>query len=68
MTRRVLVVSATAAEAAHVPTDLPLVVTGMGKVAAATALWFGFGHTLEYLVYASLFQRKRRNDQHSSHQ
>ncbi|CUR62009.1 putative 5'-methylthioadenosine/S-adenosylhomocysteine nucleosidase [metagenome] len=37
MTPRVLVVSATAAEAAHVPPDLPLVVTGLGKVAAATA-------------------------------
>ena len=37
MTPRVLVVSATAAEAAHVPAGLPLVVTGMGKVAAATA-------------------------------
>ena len=37
MTARVLVVSATAAEAAHVPSDLPLVVTGLGKVAAATA-------------------------------
>ena len=37
MTARVLVVSATAAEAAHVPPDLPLVVTGLGKVAAATA-------------------------------
>lgn len=30
-----LVVSATAAEAAHVPADLPLVITGMGKTAAA---------------------------------
>src|SRR6478672_3310511 len=28
---------------------------GDAKVAAAAALWFGFGHTLEYLVYASLF-------------
>jgi adenosylhomocysteine nucleosidase len=37
VTPRVLVVSATAAEAAHVPAGLPLVVTGMGKVAAATA-------------------------------
>jgi prepilin peptidase CpaA len=27
---------------------------GDAKVAAAAALWFGFGHTLEYLVYASL--------------
>jgi prepilin peptidase CpaA len=25
------------------------------KVAAAAALWFGFGHLLNYLVYASLF-------------
>lgn len=32
-----LVVAATAAEAAHVPPDLPLVVTGMGKTAAAVA-------------------------------
>lgn len=31
----VLVVSATAAEAAHVPEDLPLVITGIGKTAAA---------------------------------
>lgn len=37
MTDRVLVVSATAAEAAHVPAGLPLVVTGLGKVAAAAA-------------------------------
>ena len=32
-----LVVSATTAEAAHVPADLPLVITGMGKTAAAAA-------------------------------
>jgi adenosylhomocysteine nucleosidase len=32
-----LVVAATSAEAAHVPADLPLVITGMGKVAAASA-------------------------------
>ena len=32
-----LVVSATAAEAAHVPAHLPLVVTGLGKTAAAAA-------------------------------
>lgn len=32
---RVLVVAATAAEAAHVPADLPLVITGVGKTAAA---------------------------------
>jgi adenosylhomocysteine nucleosidase len=32
-----LVVAATAAEAAHVPAGLPLVVTGMGKTAAAVA-------------------------------
>jgi adenosylhomocysteine nucleosidase len=32
-----LVVAATAAEAAHVPAALPLVVTGMGKTAAAVA-------------------------------
>ncbi|GAA5119399.1 nucleosidase [Alloalcanivorax gelatiniphagus] len=37
MTSRVLVVSATAAEAAHVPPGLPLVVTGLGKTAAAAA-------------------------------
>ena len=28
---------------------------GDAKVAAAAALWFGFGHLLEYLTYASLF-------------
>ncbi len=28
---------------------------GDAKLAAATALWFGFDHLLEYLVYASLF-------------
>ena len=28
---------------------------GDAKLAAATALWFGFGHLLDYLVYASLF-------------
>lgn len=33
----VLVVAATRAEAAHVPPHLPLVVTGLGKVAAAAA-------------------------------
>src|SRR6184192_2389008 len=27
---------------------------GDAKVAAAAALWFGFGHLLDYLVYASL--------------
>jgi adenosylhomocysteine nucleosidase len=32
-----LVVAATAAEAAHVPTSLPLVITGLGKTAAAVA-------------------------------
>lgn len=37
MSRHVLVVSATTAEAAHVPPDLPLVITGMGKTAAAAA-------------------------------
>lgn len=35
--RRVLVVAATAAEAAHVPADLPLVITGIGKTPAAVA-------------------------------
>ncbi|MEA2948905.1 MAG: prepilin peptidase CpaA [Alphaproteobacteria bacterium] len=28
---------------------------GDAKLAAATALWLGFGHLLPYLVYASLF-------------
>src|SRR6201995_5243648 len=28
---------------------------GDAKVAAAAALWFGFGHLLNYLIYASLF-------------
>ena len=28
---------------------------GDAKMAAAVALWFGFGHMLDYLVYASLF-------------
>jgi prepilin peptidase CpaA len=28
---------------------------GDAKVAAGAALWFGFGHLMEYLVYASLF-------------
>lgn len=28
---------------------------GDAKLAAATALWFGFGHLLDYLIYASLF-------------
>ena len=28
---------------------------GDAKVAAAVALWFGFGHLLHYLLYASLF-------------
>ncbi|WP_438275389.1 A24 family peptidase [Nitrobacter sp.] len=28
---------------------------GDAKVAAAVALWFGFGHMLDYLVYASVF-------------
>jgi prepilin peptidase CpaA len=28
---------------------------GDAKVAAAAALWFGFGHLLDYLLYASLF-------------
>jgi adenosylhomocysteine nucleosidase len=34
---RLLIVSATRAEAAFVPEDLPVVITGMGKTAAATA-------------------------------
>ncbi|MFT4288699.1 nucleosidase [Nocardioides sp.] len=33
-----LIVSATRTEAAHVPADLPLLVTGVGKVAAASAV------------------------------
>jgi prepilin peptidase CpaA len=28
---------------------------GDAKVAAAAGLWFGFGHLLDYLTYASLF-------------
>jgi prepilin peptidase CpaA len=28
---------------------------GDAKMAAGVALWFGFGHMLDYLVYASLF-------------
>jgi prepilin peptidase CpaA len=28
---------------------------GDAKVASVTALWFGFGHLLDYLLYASLF-------------
>jgi prepilin peptidase CpaA len=28
---------------------------GDAKLAASAALWFGFGHLLEYLLYASLF-------------
>jgi len=28
---------------------------GDAKLAAAAALWFGFGHLLDYLLYASLF-------------
>ncbi|MCD6639199.1 MAG: nucleosidase [Nocardioides sp.] len=35
MSRRPLVVAATRAEARHVPPDLPLVITGLGKTAAA---------------------------------
>src|SRR6202044_1474031 len=27
----------------------------LAKVAAGAALWFGFGHLMNYLVYASLF-------------
>ncbi|QSF56114.1 nucleosidase [Nocardioides sp. zg-1228] len=37
MAERHLVVAATAAEAAHVPPHLPLVLTGLGKTAAAAA-------------------------------
>jgi prepilin peptidase CpaA len=28
---------------------------GDAKIASAAALWFGFGHLLEYLLYASVF-------------
>jgi prepilin peptidase CpaA len=28
---------------------------GDAKLAAATALWFGFDHLFDYLIYASLF-------------
>ena len=28
---------------------------GDAKLAAATALWFGFGHLLDYLLYAAMF-------------
>jgi prepilin peptidase CpaA len=28
---------------------------GDAKLAAATTLWFGFGHLLDYLLYASIF-------------
>jgi prepilin peptidase CpaA len=28
---------------------------GDAKIAASAALWFGFGHLLDYLLYASLF-------------
>jgi prepilin peptidase CpaA len=28
---------------------------GDAKIAASVALWFGFGHLLDYLLYASLF-------------
>ena len=28
---------------------------GDAKLAAATALWFGFGHLMEYALYASIF-------------
>ena len=28
---------------------------GDAKLAAATALWFGFAHLLDYLLYASIF-------------
>jgi len=27
---------------------------GDGKLAAATALWFGFGHLFDYLIFASM--------------
>jgi adenosylhomocysteine nucleosidase len=37
VSRQVLVVAATAAEAAHVPPDLPLVISGLGTTAAAVA-------------------------------
>ena len=28
---------------------------GDAKIASAAALWFGFGHTMEFLLYASIF-------------
>ncbi len=28
---------------------------GDAKLVAATALWFGFGHLMDYLIYASIF-------------
>ena len=28
---------------------------GDAKLAAATALWFGFAHLIDYLLYASIF-------------
>src|SRR5580698_459657 len=38
MTERVLVVAATRAEARYVPSDIPLLITGLGKVAAAAGV------------------------------
>ena len=46
---------ATVLAAAFVCFALGWVGGGDAKVAAAAALWFGFGHLLNYLVYASLF-------------
>lgn len=44
--RRTLVVAATRVEAAHVPTGLPVLVTGIGKVAAATETMLAVGRLL----------------------
>ena len=51
-----LVVAATAAEAAHVPTSLPLVITGLGKTAAAvrTARALAEMPTLEGLTIVNI--------------
>jgi len=51
-----LVVAATTAEAAHVPADLPLLITGMGKTAAAavTARWLATRDDLAGLVIVNI--------------
>ena len=55
MTERFLVVSATAAEAAHVPADLPLVITGLGKTAAAATTGSAGGETSSCSTRTSTF-------------